>query len=147
MTSLIHIPLSIADAEPAAHLPWARWAMKGAYFKLLSANLETDRFTLLIRIEGNVEAPRHRHIGAVEGMVLAGEFHYHDHPEESFKAGSYLFEPAGSVHQPVSAEGALMIGMFHGPIEGLDSEGRVTGRIGCAWHIRAWEAAIGAQPG
>jgi len=119
--------------------------MPGAYFKLLSADPDSGCFTLLIRLEQGCAAPVHRHVGAVEGLVLEGGFHYADNPAERYTAGMYLLEKGGAVHQPVSPEGALMFAVFHGPVEGLDSEGQVTGRVGCKWHVETWNAATAAR--
>ncbi|HYD59327.1 MAG TPA: 2,4'-dihydroxyacetophenone dioxygenase family protein [Noviherbaspirillum sp.] len=124
------------------HLPWVPWAMPDAHFKLLSGDPESGRFTLMIRLGKNCNAPLHRHVGAVEGLVLEGGFHYEENPEQRYTAGMYLLEPAGCIHQPVSPEGALMFAVFHGPIEGLDNKGNVTGRVGCEWHIATWNAAL-----
>jgi hypothetical protein len=33
-----------------------------------------------------------------------------------------------------------MFAVFHGPVEGLDEEGRITGRIDWKWHVDTWEA-------
>lgn len=147
MHQLTHFDLSDPDridpARPHA-FPWVRWAMKGSHFKLLHADPASGRFTLLIRIAPNVEAPRHRHIGAVEGYILEGSFYYRDEPQRRYTAGSYLHEEAGSVHHPVSPEGALMLAVFHGPIEGLNDEDNVTGRVDCAWHVDVWRAACEA---
>lgn len=126
-------------------LPWIPWAMKGAQFKLLSAVPETGRFSLLIRLEKGFTAPLHRHIGAVEGFITEGGFHYADKPAVRFAAGTYLLEKDGAVHQPVSPEGAVMFAVFHGPVEGLDSQGKVTGRIDCGWHVDTWTAAMAMQ--
>lgn len=123
------------------HLPWIPWAMPDSYFKLLSADPGSGRFSLMIRLEKGCVSPRHRHVGAVEGLVLEGGFHYIESPEERFTAGTYLLEPAGCVHQPVSPEGAVMFAVFHGPVEGIDAEGRLTGRVDCQWHIATWDAA------
>jgi 2,4'-dihydroxyacetophenone dioxygenase len=147
------IPSTTMPAVPSAtltvcapqQLPWAPWAMKDASFKLLSADPESGRFSLLIRFDRNCRAPAHRHIGAVEGMVLEGGFHYADAPEQRFTAGVYLLEKDGAVHQPVSPEGALMFAVFHGPVEGLDENGNVTGRIDYRWHIDAWRAFLATQ--
>lgn len=117
--------------------------MKGSWFKLLSADRATGRFTLLVRAGAGVEAPLHRHVGAVEAFILEGGFYYKEAPAQRFTKGSYLHEPAGSIHQPVSPEGAVMLGVFHGPIEGLDSDGSVTGRVDCDWHLACWQAALG----
>jgi 2,4'-dihydroxyacetophenone dioxygenase len=125
--------------------PWVPWAMQGAYFKLLSADPSSGRFTLLIRLDKGMAAPAHRHVRAVEGLVLEGGFHYRDDPDRRFTAGCYLLENDGAVHQPVSPEGAVMFAVFHGPVEGLDDEGRVTGRIDWRWHLKTWNAYVRSQ--
>ena len=132
-------------AYHTASLPWVPWAMPGTHFKLLSADPESGRFSLIIRLERGCVAPAHRHVGAVEGLVLEGGFHYDDAPEVRYTAGMYVLERAGAVHRPVSPEGAIMFAVFHGPIEGLDKEGNVSGRVGCEWHIRTWNTASAAQ--
>lgn len=127
-----------------ASLPWIPWAMPGAEFKLLSADPASGRFSLMIRLEKDCIAPKHRHAAAVEGLILEGGFHYEDTPHLRYTAGMYVLERDGAVHRPVSPEGAVMFAVFHGPVEGLDSEGNVTGRIGCEWHLHAWNAALAA---
>ena len=122
-------------------MQWVPWAMRGAHFKLLHADPETGRFSLLIKLDKGVTAPVHRHVGAVEGMILEGGFHYQDQPDIRFTAGSYLLENDGAVHQPVSPEGAIMFAVFHGAVEGLDKDGNVAGRIDWKWHVDAWQAA------
>jgi 2,4'-dihydroxyacetophenone dioxygenase len=122
-------------------MKWVPWAMRGSHFKLLDADPDTGRFSLLIKMDKDVTAPMHRHVGAVEGYILAGGFHYHDAPEIRFTAGCYLLERDGAVHRPVSPEGALMFAVFHGPVEGLDRHGNVAGRIDWQWHVDAWNAA------
>jgi 2,4'-dihydroxyacetophenone dioxygenase len=126
-------------------LPWIPWAMKGAYFKLLSADRASERFTLMIKLDKGIAAPMHRHVRAVEGLVLEGGFHYSDDPDRRFTAGCYLRENDGAVHQPVSPEGAVMFAVFHGPVEGLDDEGRVTGRIDWRWHVDTWNKSGAAS--
>lgn len=122
----------------SSDLPWAPWAMAGSQFKLLHADPDSGRFSLLIRLDAGVTAPRHRHVGAVEGYVLTGGFHYDDQPDIMYAPGSYLLESAGAVHQPVSPAGATMFAVFHGPVEGLDAAGNVSGRVDWRWHVKAW---------
>ncbi|MGH8807622.1 MAG: 2,4'-dihydroxyacetophenone dioxygenase family protein [Noviherbaspirillum sp.] len=133
-------------ARDPQQLPWAPWAMKGAYFKLLSTDAASGRFALMLKLEKGFVAPSHRHIGAVEGLVLEGGFHYTDAPQIRFTAGTYLLERDGAVHQPVSPEGAVMFAVFQGPVEGLDGEGRITGRIDWKWHVKTWDAFMAARP-
>ncbi|MDF3035070.1 MAG: hypothetical protein K0S28_344 [Paucimonas sp.] len=134
--------LSTLTSCRTADLPWLPWAMRGSQFKLLSVDPASGRYTLLIRFDKGVVAPIHRHIGAVEGYVLEGAFHYADQPEVRFGAGDYLLERDSAVHQPVSPEGAVMFAVFHGPVEGLDQEDNVIGRIDWKWHLDTWNAAL-----
>src|SRR5687768_5480157 len=78
-------------------LRWAPWAMRGAWFKLLNADPDSGRFTLMIKLDQNCVAPPHRHVGAVEGFILEGGFHYADEPLIRFTAGTYLLERDGAV--------------------------------------------------
>lgn len=130
-------------------LPWVPWALPGAEFKLLHADPDSGRFSLMIRMAAGIEAPMHRHVGAVEGCVLAGGFYYDDQPEVWFGPGCYLLEREGAVHRPVSPQGAEMFALYHGPVEGLDAAGNVTGRIDCHWHMKAWRmrTALGRRAG
>ena len=120
--------------------------MPGTCFKLLHADAGTGRFSLMIKIDKGAKAPMHRHVGAVEGIILEGGFHYHDQPNIRFTAGSYLLENDGAVHQPVSPEGAIMFAVFHGAVEGLDEDGNVSGRIDWKWHVDAWGRAQAPLP-
>lgn len=123
-------------------LPWVYWAMHGAYFKLMYADPTQNRFTLLIKVQAKIAAPMHRHLGAVEVFVLDGGFYYHDNPNTHFNKGTYLREDAGSIHKPISDDGAILLATFYGAVEGLDDQGNITGRVDCQWHVDVWNNAI-----
>lgn len=125
-------------------LEWLPWAMRGMYFKLLSVDPDTGRFTLLLKVDAGITAPLHRHHGAVEVYVLGGAFHYHDEPHRIFRSGSYLLEPSASVHQPLSPQGAVILAVFHGPVEGILPDGGSAGSIDWKWHVDVWNARPGA---
>jgi 2,4'-dihydroxyacetophenone dioxygenase len=48
--------------------------------------------------------PLHYHTGIAEGYTLSGSWHYLEYPDQLQTAGSYLYEPAGSVHTFVCPE-------------------------------------------
>jgi len=43
--------------------------------------------------------PKHYHTGTVHLWTLSGRWHYVEYPDQPQTAGSYLFEPGGSIHQ------------------------------------------------
>lgn len=94
------------DAVPAGQptaqvnheqLPWALW-MEGLEVKLLRASLETGEYTLMTRYFGRtVDLPRHKHFGPVHAWTVSGRWGYLEY-DWIATAGSYVHEPAGSVH-------------------------------------------------
>ena len=50
-----------------------------------------------VRLEPGATIQRHKHTGEVFAFTLAGAWKYLEYPEVN-TAGSYLFEPAGSIH-------------------------------------------------
>lgn len=119
--------------------PWVEWAMPGTSFKLLNANRETGMFSILIKVDPGNTAPLHKHVGAVEVLILEGGFYYVDDPQIKFNPGDYLLENDDAIHQPESPNGCIMMAFFHGPLEGVDDDGvTILGRLDAAWHIDQW---------
>jgi quercetin dioxygenase-like cupin family protein len=110
---------------PSADLPWVPQA-EGVWFKPLRISTSTGSWVNLIRMAPHGRVNRHRHIGAVEGWVLAGSWRYLEH-DWTAAAGAYVFEPAGDVHTLVVEGDEEMITLFHvhGPIEYLDEAGEI----------------------
>ncbi len=77
-------------------LPWMPLA-DGVSFQLLQANVEAALWVLRTRFAPGVTVQRHKHTGEVYAFTLCGAWQYLEYPEIN-RAGSYLFEPAGSVH-------------------------------------------------
>lgn len=139
----------VRDTLYAAHtsaLPWVPWTTEGTFFKLLNADPASGCFTLLLKVEPGTHATVQRHIDPAEAFVLEGGFHYVDEPGLCYRAGSYVRETAGAVHEPVSSEGAVMFAVFHGPIERFGRDGRMLGTFDWRWHVHAWNAAGGEYP-
>ena len=57
--------------------------------------------TMVLRIKfaPGITLPLHFHTGYVHGFTMSGCWYYTEYPDQKQTAGSYLFEPGGSVHQ------------------------------------------------
>lgn len=108
-------------------VPWKPWVMPGVDCKLLAVNKRTGGFTCLLNVPPDDKAPVHHHLGALEIYILSGDMFYES--GDVGVAGSYLFEPAGDIHQPISKEGTLLFCVFHGPIAGLNDDASIAGIV------------------
>ncbi len=95
-------PITAVPGVPAAlhrgvhDLPWMPLA-EGITFQLLQVSLDSGLWVLRSRFAPGLTVQRHRHTGEVYAFTLSGAWRYLEYPEIN-RAGSYLFEPAGSIH-------------------------------------------------
>ena len=69
--------------------------------------------------------PTHRHTGPVYAYTLSGAWKYEEYPEVN-RAGSFLFEPVGSVHTLTVLEDHTRVWFqMYGVNENLDADGNV----------------------
>ena len=59
---------------------------------------------VLVTLAPGCELPMHYHTGTAEVYTLSGRWEYREYPDQPQTAGTYLFEPAGSVHTFVTPE-------------------------------------------
>jgi 2,4'-dihydroxyacetophenone dioxygenase len=76
--------------------PWVDAGM-GVELKLLRYDSGRGTWVIRNRFAPGVQLQRHRHTGPVEGYTLSGRWHYLEYDFVS-TAGSYIYEPANSVH-------------------------------------------------
>jgi 2,4'-dihydroxyacetophenone dioxygenase len=77
-------------------LPFVAY-QEGVTFQLLQADVEAGLWVIRVRFEPGVSIQTHKHTGEVFGFTIRGNWKYREYPEVN-RAGSYLYEPAGSVH-------------------------------------------------
>jgi len=71
------------------------------------------------------EVPTHKHTGPVYAYTVAGAWKYKEYPEVN-RAGSFLFEPAGSVHTLQAIEDGTQVWFqMYGVNLNLDADGNV----------------------
>jgi 2,4'-dihydroxyacetophenone dioxygenase len=76
----------------------------GVHVKPLRLDLEAGCWVVLATFSPGAQIPLHYHTGIAEVYTLSGRWHYAEYPNQPQTAGSYLFEPAGSVHTFICPE-------------------------------------------
>ena len=94
MTILDGIPQAIHRGEE--ELPFVDLG-DGSTLQLLQVDLDAGLWVIRNKFRPGMKVQRHRHTGQVFAFTQSGAWKYAEYPEIN-RAGSYLFEPAGSVH-------------------------------------------------
>lgn len=82
-----------------ADVPTVRDALgEGVHFQPLRLDLEHNEWVILARLAPGTEIPLHYHTGPVDLLTLQGRWYYKEYAGQPQTAGSYLYEPGGSVH-------------------------------------------------
>jgi 2,4'-dihydroxyacetophenone dioxygenase len=87
-------PAALHRAE--SELPFVS-LFDGLEFQLLQASVENGLWVVRTRFAPGVTIATHRHTGEVFAVTFSGSWRYLEYPQVN-TAGSYLYEPAGSVH-------------------------------------------------
>ena len=70
----------------------------GIDFQPLLLDPEIGVWSVIGTFAPGSELPIHLHTGPVHGYTLKGEWIYKEYPDQPLTEGSYLYEPASSVH-------------------------------------------------
>lgn len=79
--------------------------LPGVHVKPLFLDPENGVWVLYVRFDPGTRLPRHFHTGVVHFTTTKGSWNYVEYPEDLQTAGSYLYEPGGSIHTFESKEG------------------------------------------
>lgn len=119
----------------------------GTHIQLLQVDLAQGLWVVRTRFEPGVTIATHRHTGPVYAFTVAGRWKYAEYPEVN-TAGSYLYEPAGSVHTltvPKDVDGLTDVWFaIYGANENLDEHGNVATVIDAAFIKEVYLAACSA---
>jgi len=69
----------------------------GVELKVVQVDIDHGLWVVQNRFQPGARVARHKHTGEVYAFTLSGSWKYAEYPEVN-RAGSYLYEPAGSVH-------------------------------------------------
>ena len=112
-----------------AGIPWSPFPLTGTFFKLLHLDDDQGKASFLLKIPVGCVAEVHKHLAAVEAFVVQGGFSYPG--EGSVRAGDYVYEPGGMVHEPASEgdEDLILFVVAQGPVQGVNPDGSPGGLI------------------
>jgi 2,4'-dihydroxyacetophenone dioxygenase len=109
-------------------LPWME-AGDGSAIQLLHVDLNQNMWISNARLPANYSVVTHFHTGHVFAVTHKGSWYYAESPEAVSTAGSYLFEPSGSVHTlktPADQEGDTIAWFaIFGANLNLDADGKL----------------------
>jgi 2,4'-dihydroxyacetophenone dioxygenase len=90
-------------------------------------------WVLYARFEPGTRLPRHSHSGVVHFYTTKGSWAYVEHPEDVQTAGSYLYDPAGSIHSFESKEGAESFMLVEGANVNLNDDDSLMFIMDAGW--------------
>jgi 2,4'-dihydroxyacetophenone dioxygenase len=99
-TTLADIPRAIHRGED--ELPFVDLG-DGTSLQLLQVDVEQGLWVIRTRFAPGTVVMTHKHTGPVHAFTLSGSWKYAEYPDVN-TAGSYLYEPAGSIHTLVVPE-------------------------------------------
>lgn len=93
--------MTITDIPAALHrgedeIPFVT-VEDGVQLQVLQVDIPNGLWVIRNRFAPGARVQRHKHTGSVHAFTISGSWKYEEYPEVN-TAGSYLFEPAGSIH-------------------------------------------------
>ncbi|MFN8017852.1 MAG: 2,4'-dihydroxyacetophenone dioxygenase family protein [Acidimicrobiales bacterium] len=99
--------MTLADIPAALHrgeseLPFVTLE-PGVELQVLQVDIPNGLWVIRNRFAPGTKVQKHKHTGQVFAFTQSGSWKYEEYPEVN-TAGSYLFEPAGSIHTLIVPE-------------------------------------------
>jgi quercetin dioxygenase-like cupin family protein len=133
-------------------LPWLE-GEDGTRLRVLHVDLNQGLWVLDVRWPPGRRVATHYHTGTVHAVTRSGCWYYAEYPETRNVAGSYLFEPAHSVHTLVVPEDNTEVTdvwfAIHGANIDIDDDGTVLGVVDARTILEQWRtgcARAGLDP-
>ena len=123
-------------------LPWMDVA--GMEVQVLQVDLANGQWVVRAKLHPGSNPGRHYHTGSVTAVTTKGRWWYKETPDQVNSAGSYLFEPAMSMHTlviPADQEGPTEVWFtVNGANIDLDVEGNVVSILDANTILQAYRA-------
>ena len=144
--------MTIMDIPTALHrgedeLPFVT-IDEGIELQLLQVDIPNGLWVIRNRFQPGSKVQKHKHTGQVFAFTQSGSWKYAEYPEVN-KAGSYLFEPAGSEHTLIvpdtNTEVTDVWFAIYGANLNLDADGKVESVTDAVSILAAYEYLCEAQ--
>ncbi|MFT7647855.1 MAG: 2,4'-dihydroxyacetophenone dioxygenase [Candidatus Poriferisodalaceae bacterium] len=103
----------------------------GSTVQLLQVDLNAGLWVIRAKFQPGYQVTKHYHTGSVNAVTLAGSWYYKEYPEFVNTAGSFLYEPAHSVHTlMVGADNTEVTDVWfaiNGSNVNMDDDGNIVG--------------------
>ena len=133
-----------------AELPFVQ-AGEGNTLQVLQVDLAQGIWIVRNKFDPGTVIQTHKHTGHVYAVTLSGSWHYLESPEAVNRAGSYLYEPAGSVHTlnvpETNTEPTDVWFAVHGANLNLDANGQVELVVDAPFMLEIYRAFCKEQHG
>ena len=96
----------------------------GSNFQPLFLDPEVGVWALIATFPAGVELPIHLHTGPVHAYTLQGKWIYKEYPDQPQTTGSYLYEPASSVHSLLTLEPSVVLFVISGANVSFTDDGQ-----------------------
>ncbi len=123
-------------------------ALPGVDVYPLFLDPENGTWVIRAKFKPGITLPKHFHTGVVHFYTLSGMWHYLEYPEQPQTAGSYLYEPGGSIHTfhcPEESGGADGFMVISGANINFDDEGNFVNIMDAGWIEQVVIATAKAQ--
>lgn len=121
----------------------------GSTIQLLQVDLNQGLWVVRTRFQPGYRVTKHYHTGSVFAVTLAGSWYYAEYPDYVNTRGSYLYEPAHSVHTlTVGADNDEITDVWfaiYGANVNMDDEGNVVGISDAQSILKAYRMLCDAQ--
>ena len=119
--------------------------------QLLQVDLAQGLWVVRTRFTPGTTIATHRHTGPVYAFTQSGSWYYLEYPDSVNVAGSYLYEPAGSVHTlhvPADNDEVTDVSfVIHGANLNLDEAGDIVSITDAHGILQAYRALCATQHG
>ena len=135
--TMVDLPKAVMRSE--ADCPMVN-AGEGVKLQLLQVDIEVGLWVIRNHFEPGAKVQTHKHTGQVFAFTQAGCWKYDEYPER-MTAGSYLFEPAGSIHTLIVPEDNTEVTdvwfAIYGANLNLDADGNVESVLDAGFILEA----------